>query len=72
MPPPGQPKAGKNLCPSLAESLEGIVILSPRQESNLHLDVRSVLFYPLNYGEVLRECKGFSEALICFIQTCAQ
>lgn len=27
--------------------------LSPHQELNLDLDVRSVLFYPLNYGEKL-------------------
>lgn len=36
-----------------AEALPAIV-MCPREESNLYLDVRSVLFYPLNYEDLIR------------------
>ncbi len=38
----------------------------PQQESNLCLDLRSVLFYPLNYGDgyILKKCDLRAEIIL--------
>ncbi len=45
---------------------QGFFLVSSQQESNLYLEFRKFLFYPLNYGTLVLNLKYYSASHFCY------